>query len=208
MTQQSSAQPSADPATAGGAASLQPPIEARLVQAGKLSMGQLAQAHRDRLETGEPLLEIIVDRGWVTKEEIAELTGEPVAAPSTPPAPAAAAPAPPAPAPQPDAKREPEPSPEPAPAPAEASSEPTAAVVTSAAPPPPKPADNEILVGIRLTTGDLVPAGHATDPDMAATLGQAVVAELTQAGDDEWPFFDGRFIKPDTIVSVDLVVED
>jgi hypothetical protein len=176
---------------------MQPPVEARLVQAGKLSMGQLAQAHRDRLESGAPLLDIIVERGWVTPEEIAEVGGE-VTAPR-PATPLAEEPAAPAPAPQP----EPEPKP--------------AAVAETFArdpgpeperEPAPKPSANQILVGIRLTTGDLVPAGHANDPDTAATLGQAVVAELMQAGDDEWPFFDGRFIKPETIVSVDLVVED
>ncbi|TMM34117.1 MAG: hypothetical protein E6F93_03760 [Actinobacteria bacterium] len=36
-------------------------------------MGQLAQAHRDRLETGKQVLDIIVDRGWISAEEVAEL---------------------------------------------------------------------------------------------------------------------------------------
>src|SRR3954452_24411148 len=56
-----------------GPAPLRPPPEADFVQAGKLSMGQLAQAHRDRLETGKQVLDIIVERGWVTAEEVAEL---------------------------------------------------------------------------------------------------------------------------------------
>jgi hypothetical protein len=162
----------------------QPPLEARLVQAGKLSMGQLAQAHRDRLESGKPLLDIIVERGWVTPEDIAELEGPRVEAP---------------------AAREPAPDPDPVAAP-----EP-AVVVTEQEPEPVPTATpatrTQVLVGIRLTTGDLVPAGYADDPEKAATLGQAVVAELMQA-EDEWPFFDGRFLKPDTIVSVDLVVPD
>jgi hypothetical protein len=162
----------------------QPPLEARLVQAGKLSMGQLAQAHRDRLESGKPLLDIIVERGWVTPEDIAELEGPRVDAPAAPE---------PAPDPEPTAAPEPvavtEPKPE---------RTPTATPAASA---------QQVLVGIRLTTGDLVPAGYADDADKAATLGQAVVAELMQA-EDEWPFFDGRFLKPDTIVSVDLVVPD
>ena len=38
---------------------MRPPPEADFVQAGKLSMGQLAQAHRDRLETGRQVLDII-----------------------------------------------------------------------------------------------------------------------------------------------------
>src|SRR3954464_8518764 len=56
-----------------GPAPLRPPPEAELVQAGRLSMGQLAQAHRDRLETGKQVLDIIVERGWGTAEEVAEL---------------------------------------------------------------------------------------------------------------------------------------
>src|SRR5438105_7797128 len=56
-----------------GPAPLRPPPETHLVEAGKLSMGQLAQAHRDRLETGMQVLDIIVERGWVSAEEVAEL---------------------------------------------------------------------------------------------------------------------------------------
>jgi hypothetical protein len=189
MSSQPSPQTVAQPS--GDDVSTAPPVEARLVQAGKLSMGQLAQAHRDRLESGKPLLEIIVEHGWVTEAEIAELAGEKAAVPAAPVAePADEAPA--ASASEPVVTPELAPEPEPAPEPERA----------------PKPAGGQVLVGIRLTTGDLVPAGLAHDADTAATLGQAVVAELTQAAADEWPFFDGRFIKPETIVSVDLVVED
>jgi hypothetical protein len=178
-----------------GDAPLQPPIEARLVQAGKLSMGQLAQAHRDRLENGKPLLDIIVERGWVSAEEIAELDGPRPAPTSVSPAEYE----------QVDTPAEPEPAPAPTPEPATA---PAPEPVAAAEPEPvPSETEQQVLVGIRLTTGDLVPAGYAEGPEKAATLGQAVVAELMQA-DDEWPFFDGRFLKPDTIVSVDLVVDD
>jgi hypothetical protein len=52
---------------------LRPPPEAELVEVGKLTMGQLAQAHRDRLETGRPVLDIIVERGWVSAEDVAVL---------------------------------------------------------------------------------------------------------------------------------------
>src|SRR5436190_15223795 len=52
---------------------LRPPPETELVEAGKLTMGQLAQAHRDRLETGKPVLDIIVERGWILAEEASQL---------------------------------------------------------------------------------------------------------------------------------------
>ena len=101
---------------------MRPPPEAELVEAGKLTMGQLAQAHRDRLETGNQVLDIIVERGWV-------------------------------------------------------------------------PAQDD---------GDLITAGETDGAEKAAALGHAFVADLTQEN-GEWPFFGGRFINPETIVSVDLL---
>ena len=61
------------PVEVADAAPLRPPPETEFVEAGKLTMGQLAQAHRDRLETGKHVLDIIVERGWVSAEEVAEL---------------------------------------------------------------------------------------------------------------------------------------
>src|SRR5437763_14951837 len=70
---------------------LRPPLEAELVQQGKLSMGQLAQAHRDRLEKGGSVLDIVVDRGWVSAADVAELkarqAAEEAAAAAVPPPP-------------------------------------------------------------------------------------------------------------------------
>jgi hypothetical protein len=153
------------------AAPLRPPPEAELVQAGKLSMGQLAQAHRDRLETGRQVLDIIVERGWVSAEEVAELRAAyGIEAPAPPPVQAA-----------------PEPPPE------------------TEAPPP--AAEARYTIAIRLTSGDLITAGETEGSDKAAALGHAVVADLTKE-DGEWPFFGGRYINPETIVSVDLLPED
>jgi len=148
---------------------LRPPPEAELVQAGKLSMGQLAQAHRDRLETGKQVLDIIVDRGWISAEEVAELRAAYGIETPAPPAVQAA----------------PEPSPE-----------------TEAVPPAAR-----YTIAIRLTSGDLITAGETEGSDKAAALGHAVVADLTKE-DGEWPFFGGRYINPETIVSVDLLPED
>ena len=148
---------------------LRPPPEAELVQACKLSMGQLAQAHRDRLETGKQVLDIIVDRGWISAEEVAELRAAYGIETPAPPAMQAA----------------PEPSPE-----------------TGAVPPAARYA-----IAIRLTSGDLITAGETEGSDKAAALGHAVVADLTKE-DGEWPFFGGRYINPETIVSVDLLPED
>jgi len=134
-------------------------------------MGQLAQAHRDRLETGKQVLDIIVERGWVSAEEVAELRAA-YGIEAPPPAPVQAAP---------------EPSPE-----------------TEALPPA---AAARYTIAIRLTSGDLITAGETEGSDKAVALGHAVVAELT-SDDVHWPFFGGRFINPETIVSVDLLPED
>jgi len=150
---------------------LRPPPEAELVQAGRLSMGQLAQAHRDRLETGKQVLDIIVERGWVSVEEVAELRAA-YGIEAPPPAPVQAVP---------------ESSPE------------------TEAPPPAAAA--RYTIAIRLTSGDLITAGETEGSDKAVALGHAVVAELT-SDDVHWPFFGGRFINPETIVSVDLLPED
>lgn len=139
-------------------------------------MGQLAQAHRDRLETGKPVLDVIVERGWVSAEEVAELrAAHGIEAP--PPAPVQSAP-------------EPEPT-------AELESEPVPAATAEA----------RYTIAIRLSTGELIEAGETEGSDKAAALGLAVVADLTKDGSD-WPFFGGRYLNPETIVSVDLLPAD
>ena len=165
---------------------LRPPLEAELVQAGKLSMGQLAQAHRDRLETGKQILDIIVERGWVSAREVAVLRAEngveaPAEQPST---------------------SEPEPATEPEP-------ELAPAAVTISPPAPteaaPAPAEKRFVIAIRLISGELIEAGETDDEDKAAALGHAVIADVAEAGGDEWPFFAGRYIRPEAIVSIDLL---
>ena len=175
-----------------GAAQLRPPVEAQLVQEGKLSMGQLAQAHRDRLEKGGSVLEIVVERGWVSADEVAALRAthgieEPA------PAPARVAAIEPA-----------EPVSTTAPAPA--------TPVTQTAAPERAPVagakEQPVTVALRLTTGELITAGVAEDEGRADVLAQVVVADLATAPDDAWPCFGGRYIRPETIVSVDLVSDD
>ncbi len=153
---------------------VRPPLEAELVQRGKLSMGQLAQAHRDRLEKGGSVLDIVVERGWVTAEEVADLRAEHgIEAAPAPVAPVEEAPAP---------------SPAPAPAPA----------------PQPMPPAAAYRVAIRLTNDELVVAGEVDDSEKAEALALAVVADVTTEG-ETWPRFQGRYLRPDTIVSVDIL---
>jgi hypothetical protein len=149
-----------------GQAPLRPPPEAELVEAGKLTMGQLAQAHRDRLETGKQVLDIIVERGWVSAEDAAALRRAYGIAPT-----------------------------------------PAIQAAPESEPEIPAAVEEHYKIAIRLNSGDLITAGETDGADKAAALGHAVVADLTQVN-GEWPFFDGRFINPETIVSVDLISED
>ncbi|HEX6491609.1 MAG TPA: hypothetical protein VF002_09600 [Gaiellaceae bacterium] len=199
------------------AAALRPPLEAELVQQGKLSMGQLAQAHRDRLEKGGAVLDIVVERGWVSAEDVAALRAEhglsgPLPRPAPAPAPVPAAEE----APPPAATASPEPvaAPEalPAPIPAQRSEDPEplpepppdlAAAVTAL-----HPVAIPHRVAIRLTNGELVAVGEADDEEKAQAVGQAVISELAAATQDEWPFFNGRYLRPETILSVDIVVAE
>jgi len=181
---------------------LRPPLEAELVQAGKLSMGQLAQAHRDRLETGKQILDIIVERGRVSAHEVAVLRAENgVEAPAEQPSTS-----------EPEPATEPEPELAPAavtispPAPTEVApvaTEPVSTPTPTAA--APAAAEKRFIIAIRLISGELIEAGETDDEDKAAALGHAVIADVAEAGGDEWPFFAGRYIRPEAIVSIDLL---
>jgi hypothetical protein len=59
----------------------------------------------------------------------------------------------------------------------------------------------EILV--RLTNGEAVRAGEATSRDAAEQLGRSTADRFRDAA--EWPLVGGRFLRPDLVVSVDVV---
>jgi hypothetical protein len=167
--------------TASGAAQPpRPPLEAELVQQGRLSMGQLAQAHRDRLEKGGSVLDIVVERGWVSAEDVAELKARQAAEEAA----AAAVPPPP--------PRIPETTTAPEPAPA-------------VAPPPQPETPAAYRVAVRLSNGELITAGEATGVDGAEALAQVVVADVATADGESWPYVSGRYIRPESVVSVDIL---
>ena len=168
---------------------LRPPLEAQLVQQGKLSMGQLAQAHRDRMENGGSVLDIVVERGWVSAEDVAALRGGHGDAPAPTPAPPAV------PVTEPEAAIEPV---------VETVVEAEAEIVAPEPEPAPADTTGAFMVAIRLTNGELIAAGQAGDADMAEALAQAVVADLATQG-DSWPRVGGRYLRPETILSVDIV---
>jgi hypothetical protein len=59
-------------------------------------------------------------------------------------------------------------------------------------------------VSLRLTDGERVQIGSFGEPEKAREYARDVVKHLSDETDG-WPFFSGRFMRPDTIVSVDIV---
>jgi len=97
-------------------------------------------------------------------------------------------------APAPEPAPEPEVVPEPEPAPA---------------PPPPaatQPTGQRVKVFVRLASGERVDAGSFAGLDQAKERG-AEIARTLAADAPEWPFVAGRFLRPDTIVSLDVEPE-
>ena len=114
---------------------------------------------------------------------------------------------------------EPEPAamPEPTPEPVEdvlPVLEPVAAVETAPAPEPApelealfaaRPQQSAFSVVVRLRDGDGVEVGSFRDFGTAMEGAQEVIEQFSTATDGQWPFYAGRFIRPDLIVSVDVV---
>ena len=185
----------APPAPAPVAAAAPPPAPAPaaptastenlLVRFGLLSTDQLDEALLDQRESGKHVAQIAVERGWVTREQLSKLVPEqaPPAAPEPTPTPAPVAP----PAPAAAAAVEPEPEPEP-----------------QVLPKREDPAIETVArVYARLTTGERIEIASFPELLEARQRAEEVVREL-KADRPEWPFFAGRFVRPEAIVSVDV----
>jgi hypothetical protein len=121
---------------------------------------------------------------------------EPLTSPEPVPAQEPAAPVTPLPAPLPLPLSEPAAQPATTPYPPAASQPATA---------DPAPAgDARYEVAIRLTNGERVEAGVFPTLDAAKEGAKALMTQVAVAAQGEWPFVSGRFLKPDTIVSVDI----
>jgi Type II secretion system (T2SS), protein E, N-terminal domain len=59
-------------------------------------------------------------------------------------------------------------------------------------------------VSLRLSDGERVPIGSFGEPEKAREYARDVVKHLADESEG-WPFFSGRFMRPDTILSVDIV---
>ena len=171
------AAPPSAPAPAAPTAS----TENLLVRFGLLSTDQLDEALLDQRESGKHVAQIAVERGWVTREQLAKLVPEqaPPSAPEPPPAPAPVAP------PAPAAAVEPAPEPEP-----------------RVDPKHEEPAIETVArVYARLTTGERIEIASFPGLLEARQRAEEIVRDL-KADRPEWPVFAGRFVRPEAIVSV------
>src|SRR5205085_8032058 len=183
------------PAEPAPAAETEPddlPLEGLLLRFGLITTEQLTEAMRERAATGKDVGAIVVERGWVDEHQLAgvisyapafEQTHEPDETQET---------------------QETEEQEEPPPPAAEAS-EPGQEPAE-----PPVPAavgtGQRVKVFVRLASGERVDAGSFAGPDAAKERGRQIAGILASES-PEWPFVAGRFLRPDTIVSVDVQPE-
>jgi hypothetical protein len=71
-------------------------------------------------------------------------------------------------------------------------------------PPPAAAPGAAYRVSIRLTSGERVIVAECEDIGEAKGYAKAVTRQIGSTDSDDWPFVNGRFLKPDTIVSVDV----
>ena len=181
------------------------PLEGLLLRFGLITTEQLTEALREKSSTGKDIGAIVLKRGWVDEAQLARVASYGpafVPEPATQPAPE------PEPEPEPVPAAEPEPTPmaePPAPAPA-----PAPAPEPELAPEPPaavqQPTGQRIKVFARLANGERVDAGSFDALDQAKERA-AEIARTLAADAPEWPFVAGRFLRPDTIVSLDVEPE-
>ena len=60
-------------------------------------------------------------------------------------------------------------------------------------------------VVVRLTDGEVVQLGTAPNRDSALVLARTVIAEIEEPG-GEWPMVGDRMLRPESIVSVDVLM--
>jgi hypothetical protein len=209
------------PAPETPAASPAPSLEAQVVRLGLMTTAEVATTMQEQAETGRPFAELAVEHGRIDPDDLARLTsGEaptvvpvaPVPAPTqpqlTPVAPVPViAPVPAEPAAAVPLLRQPEPTPEPEPRVEAAVPEPVVKIAVepeAPAAPAPAPASTatKASVFVRLTSGERISAGTFGTYESAERRARELMIAIDAGGD--WPHVEGRFIKPDAVVSIDV----
>jgi hypothetical protein len=151
-----------------------PSLAAQVVRIGLMTPDAVETTLHAEAETGRPFAELAVEHGHVDAADMARLTEK------TPIA-------------EPLADEEPA-----------RAEKPVAVAPVADAPPAPAepeaPADAHVFV--RLANGERIAAGAYAGQEPA----EARAHELMQAlsGDEDWPCIDGRYIRPDAVVSIDV----
>jgi hypothetical protein len=157
-------------------------LEAQVVRMGLMTPDDVATTMREEAETGRSFAELAVEHGRISAEDMARLTGGEQTAQATP-----------------------APAPTPPPVPAPVAPTPVAASERDPAPPPePKPSVQSVTaeVFVRLTSGERIRVGAFDGQSAAEQCAREVMAALDSDGD--WPQIEGRYIRPDAVVSIDV----
>jgi hypothetical protein len=168
---------------------------------------QIQEALDEQRASGREIGEIVVERGWVSRDQLTRVLAYVPVAQTTP---RAVAPAPPV-APPPAVALPAPAAPPAAVAPVEelrvATPAPVAPAPVAPAPAPAAPAVPVPTVSgrvfVRLTGGDRLEIAKLDDLSAAKARAAEVVGEIVRAN-GSWPFIAGRYIRPDAVVSVDV----
>jgi hypothetical protein len=207
--------PAPDPPSAPASPSVS--LEAQVVRLGLMTTAEVATTMQEQAETGRPFAELAIESGRIAADDVARLAGS--EAPAPPAAPDLQLAPPPAPTlnvvqplvrppavAEPKAEVEPEP-----PAPAAVAPEPIPKITLDPEPAPtpvstPTPAvataSTKATVFIRLTSGERISAGQFDSVEAAEGRARELMLAVDTPGN--WPRVDGRYIKPDTVVSIDV----
>jgi hypothetical protein len=203
--------PAPDPPAAPASPSVS--LEAQVVRLGLMTTAEVATTMQEQAETGRPFAELAIESGRIGADEIARLTASETPAPPAPAAPDLQLAPPPAPTLNvvqplvpPPSIAEPKVEPE-IPAPAAPVQEPIAKITLDPEPAPEPPraaaaAPTKATVFIRLTSGERISAGQFDSVEAAERRARELMLAVDTPGN--WPRVDGRYIKPDTVVSIDV----
>lgn len=179
-------------------------LEHLLLRFGLITLDQLSAAMREQTETGTPFADVLVRDGILKAEDLARVADR---APALAP--------------------EPEPDPEPPPLAAEAVREdaPTAAFEPPPVPdliaaepvaiapgpvfvpepePEPVPVASGFVVRGRLVNGEEIEIASVDDAEGAQRIARDAMRACARNDGADWPVLNGRYVRPDSIVSIEV----
>jgi hypothetical protein len=183
------------PTTAQRTASL----EHLLVRFGLVTLDQLSTALREETEHGTPFTEALVRDGFVSAEDLARLADR---APLEAPAPI-----------EPETAPEPEPAAEPLPPVTTFAPEPVTlplplpaeiALAEPVAEPPAPAVVRGYIVRGRLVNGEDVEIASVADADEAQRIARDAMRACAVPAGADWPVLNGRYVRPEAIVSIEV----